>query len=97
MNVGLIQYPPVEVHDIETSSSPSKGKKELTYKIGKEKVGGTSKVTFIPTEKEASSQHVESSLKGLSNLSIPDGLLNFDFDNPEAFKFHFLLEAMRAF
>ncbi len=60
----------------------------LSYKIRKEKVDGTSKVTLTPTEKEASSQHVESSLKGLSNLSIPDDMLNYDFDDPEAFKLH---------
>ena len=76
-----------EVHDIETSSSPSKGKKELACKSRKEKAGGTSKVTPIQPEKEASSQRVGSSLKGLSNLSIPDDLRNFDFDDPKLFKF----------
>ena len=87
-NVGPTQDPLVEVHDIETSSSPSKGKKKLTYKIQKEKVGGTSKITLIPPEKEASSQHMESSLKGLSNLTIPHDILNYGFDDPEALKFH---------
>lgn len=53
----------------------------------KEKVGGTSKATPVQPEKEASSQRVASSLKGLSNLSIPDDLLNYDFDDPELFKF----------
>ena len=59
----------------------------MTYKTRKEKVGGTSKVTLVPPEKEASSQHMESSLRGLSNLSIPDDILNYGFDDPEALKF----------
>lgn len=58
----------------------------MTYKPRKKIVGGTSKVTLIPVDKEASSQHFESSLKGLSNLTIPEDLLNHGFDNPEALK-----------
>ena len=87
-NVGHIQDPTVEVHDIETSSSPSKGKKKPKYKMRKEKVGGTSKITLVPVEKEASSSHLESPLKGPSNLTLPDDLLNYGFDDPEALKFH---------
>ena len=86
-NVGPAWNLAIEVQDIETSSSPSKGKKKLKYKVHKEKVGGTSKVMPIPPEKEASSQHLESSLRGLSNLSIPEDILNYGFDDPEALKF----------
>ena len=86
-NVGPAWNPSIEVQDIETSSSPSKGKKKLKYTVQKEKVGDTSKPTPIPPEKEASSQRLESSLRGLSNLSIPEDILNYGFDDPEALKF----------
>ena len=86
-NVGPAWNPAIEVQDIETSSSSSKGKKKLKYTVQKEKVDGTSKVTPTPLEKEASSQHLESSLRGLSNLSIPEDILNYGFDDPEALKF----------
>ena len=57
--------------------------KKIPYRIKSRKTGKTSKLDITPDEPQPSPHQVESPLRGLTDLTIPSGIISFNFNDLE--------------